>query len=132
MTSPTSGPPEEREIWLQTKHDYDKALAIALLAWPIKANPPEVIDRAAATILNHYRECRRASLPHNHPAAIAQNGKAVEPAPNPCPKCGQSEMYDNRGDKKKARSPDFKCKDPECDHAIWLTPPPRRAKAAAR
>jgi hypothetical protein len=48
--------------------------------------------------------------------------------PDDCPQC-HGEMYDNRGDKKHARSPDFKCKDPECGKAIWLTPPPKGAKA---
>jgi len=60
-----------------------------------------------------------------------QAGKIVRAAeheenpdiPNACPKCG-GEMWDNRTDKKSARSPDFKCKDKDCDHAIWLTPPP--------
>lgn len=37
-----------------------------------------------------------------------------------CPKCGQSEMWDNRFDKKNPKGPDYKCKDPACAHAIWI------------
>jgi len=38
-----------------------------------------------------------------------------------CPKCGQSEMWDNTapGAKKNPKSPDYKCKDQTCGHAIW-------------
>lgn len=40
-----------------------------------------------------------------------------------CPGCG-GEMYDNRGDKPSPRSPDFKCKDPDCEaKPIWLERP---------
>ena len=28
-------------------------------------------------------------------------------------------MWDNRADKKNPKSPDFKCKDKDCGHAIW-------------
>lgn len=37
----------------------------------------------------------------------------------PCPSCGGS-MYDNRLSKRTERTPDFKCKDPDCNKAIWL------------
>jgi hypothetical protein len=30
-------------------------------------------------------------------------------------------MWDNRVGKKNPKSPDYKCKDKECGHAIWLT-----------
>lgn len=36
-----------------------------------------------------------------------------------CPQCN-SEMYDNQGKKRSAKSPDFKCKNQSCGHAIWL------------
>ena len=36
-----------------------------------------------------------------------------------CPKCG-GEMWDNRVDKKNPKSPDYKCKDKNCAHPIWL------------
>lgn len=37
-----------------------------------------------------------------------------------CPACGESDMWDNRENKKNPRGPDLKCKDKSCDHAIWL------------
>lgn len=30
-------------------------------------------------------------------------------------------MWNNINDKKNPNSPDYKCKDKECDHAVWLT-----------
>ena len=117
------------ELWVRVLDDYRKAYTVVERVWP-KDTPPEVRVEATATALNHYRETRRAMLPHNQPQATApsENGHAADPAPDGCPQCG-GEMYDNRGDKKHARSPDFKCKDPECGKAIWLTPPPKGAKA---
>ena len=36
-----------------------------------------------------------------------------------CPECG-GPMWDNREGKKSPKSPDLKCKDKTCDHAVWL------------
>ena len=36
-----------------------------------------------------------------------------------CEKCG-SDMWDNRGNKFTDKTPDFKCKDKECNTAVWL------------
>ncbi len=35
-----------------------------------------------------------------------------------CPKC-EGRMWDNRGDKRNPRAPDFKCRDRRCDGALW-------------
>lgn len=35
-----------------------------------------------------------------------------------CPKCS-GPMWDNRNNKRNPKSPDFKCKNRECGHAIW-------------
>lgn len=48
-----------------------------------------------------------------------------------CPKCQNSEMWDNRFDKKNPKGPDFKCKDPACAHAIWIEKKKPVAKQAA-
>ena len=55
----------------------------------------------------------------------------LDNAPDCCPMCG-GEVWDNRGDKLNERSPDFKCKDKECGHAIWLTPPTPKKRAPKR
>lgn len=49
------------------------------------------------------------------------NGAKTEPAPDvpDCPDCG-GPMWDNRGSKKNPKQPDFKCKDGDCNKAIWL------------
>lgn len=39
-------------------------------------------------------------------------------APDPCPECG-GKMWDN-SDIKKGKAPDYKCKDKNCDGAVWL------------
>ena len=36
-----------------------------------------------------------------------------------CPKCEQGEMWDNRDNKTNPKAPDYKCKDKDCNHAIW-------------
>ena len=36
-----------------------------------------------------------------------------------CPMC-KSDMWDNTVDKKSPKSPDYKCKDKNCGHPIWL------------
>lgn len=38
-----------------------------------------------------------------------------------CPKCG-NEMWNNIGNKRNPRSPDWKCKNRQCGHAIWDEP----------
>ena len=35
-----------------------------------------------------------------------------------CPQCG-GPMWDNRNDKRNPKSPDYKCKNKSCGHAIW-------------
>lgn len=39
-----------------------------------------------------------------------------------CPKCGGG-CWDNRENKRNPKQPDYKCKDQDCNHAIWITPP---------
>lgn len=48
-----------------------------------------------------------------------------------CPQCG-SEMWDNRENKKNPKSPDYKCKDKACAHAIWLDSKKSNGAKAAR
>lgn len=61
-----------------------------------------------------------ASAPRQ--AAAAAIGALAE-VPS-CKKCGGA-MWDNRLDKRNPKAPDFKCKDKNCDGAIWV-----QAKAA--
>jgi hypothetical protein len=43
--------------------------------------------------------------------------------PEMCPKC-DGPMWDNRESKRQPRSPDYRCKDRNCDGSVWLTPKP--------
>jgi hypothetical protein len=50
------------------------------------------------------------------------DSKPAAPEPDDmidCPKCG-GPCFDNRQDKRSPKSPDIKCKDKECGHAVWL------------
>ena len=61
------------------------------------------------------------------------NGAAQAAATNgtpACPKCGGA-MWDNRTSKKNPRAPDFKCKRPDCDGAIWPAKTPSAASPQA-
>ncbi len=41
--------------------------------------------------------------------------------PMQCPDCGGA-MWDNRQTKRNPKQPDFKCKNKQCDKAVWLKP----------
>jgi hypothetical protein len=60
-------------------------------------------------------------------AANQATGSAAgaEVAPK-CPKCG-GPMWDNRSSKRNPKAPDYKCRDKNCDGAIW---PPKQATAS--
>jgi hypothetical protein len=63
-------------------------------------------------------------------------GPSVSPAPNgngtetsvvpACPKCG-GPMWDNRASKRNPKAPDFKCKDKNCEGALW---PPKQSPSS--
>lgn len=127
---------EIREFWNQTKAEYEQALAIATQIWTIN-HPTEALNAVAATLLIHFdkmrenhRRAAERQADRDQRAANRQASSQGKPASGPseapaCEQCG-GEMYDNRQDKKTPRSPDYRCKDQDCGHAVWLTPPPRR------
>lgn len=145
----TSAPPATgpaRELWNQAKAEYEQALAIATQIWTVN-HPPEALNAVTATLLIHFdrlryaaekrgkaeaeqerRRQQQAAAPVSGPAPVAPQTDG--PVPD-CDQCG-GEMYDNRRDKKTPRSPDFRCKDVDCGHAVWLTPPPRGQRSAGR
>lgn len=64
-----------------------------------------------------------------------QERAAVSPVANTdgyqptCPVCDGA-MWDNREGKRNPKAPDFKCKDKECNGAIWLPETPEKGRAA--
>lgn len=46
-----------------------------------------------------------------------------------CPKCNNSEMWDNRVNKRNPKGPDYRCKDKDCGHAIWIDAKPKKGEA---
>jgi hypothetical protein len=54
---------------------------------------------------------------------------STTPVPN-CPTCN-GPMWDNRAKKQSPKSPDFKCKDPKCNKAVWENDKPKAQAAAA-
>lgn len=68
---------------------------------PVKAHPDERVP---------VRQPAKAQAPR----APQADGEMID-----CPNCGGA-MWDNRVNKKNPKGPDLKCKDKECDHAIWL------------
>jgi hypothetical protein len=82
---------------------------------PVEAMAQAVKDAAPRTV-PYEPEPRRSMLDE----LAHQERKDVRDgsAPPTCPQCG-SDMWDNREGKKNPRSPDFKCKDKVCGHAIW-------------
>jgi hypothetical protein len=64
---------------------------------------------------------------HAQPRAEQPTPAATGPVPN-CPKCNGA-MWDNREKKTNPKAPDFKCKNKECDGAVW--PPKDSGNGAA-
>lgn len=56
---------------------------------------------------------------HEDKGSKASNKASGTYASVPCPKC-QGETWDNRTSKTNPKAPDFKCKDRDCDGAIWM------------
>lgn len=59
-----------------------------------------------------HREERKADAPKG--AKAESDGDMIA-----CPECGGA-MWDNRTSKRNPKQPDLKCKDKDCDGAIWL------------
>jgi hypothetical protein len=85
---------------------------------------------------------RRSGTPVQLPRATAPAQASARPSEAPgnaqtetCPKC-EGPMWDNRATKRNPKAPDFKCRDRDCDGAIWppkegkSNTPPRKAKPA--
>lgn len=92
-----------------------------------KADPQGV--GSAITYLRRYSLAALCAVPQEDDDGNAasrtggrQNGQKATGETFHCPDCG-SEMWDNRDDPKASRNggkrPDFKCKDKDCDKAIW-------------
>ncbi len=59
-------------------------------------------------------------------ASPVANADGYQPT---CPVC-DGLMWDNREGKRNPKAPDFKCKDKECNGAIWLPETPEKGRAA--
>jgi hypothetical protein len=128
--------PIERALWASAQEDYTNALKIAVSAWKglNGAAVPEdaVLQSTAATILIHVTKLREQNTRANAQPPVAKaEGAPQQAVPTVCPKCNKSPMWDNRKDKKNPKGPDFKCKDKDCGHPIWLDRKPRKDFAEA-
>jgi hypothetical protein len=60
-------------------------------------------------------------------APSATNGNGTDSSVVPaCPKCG-GPMWDNRSSKRNPKAPDYKCKDKNCEGALW---PPKQGMSS--
>ncbi len=63
---------------------------------------------------------------------VPDRAAAAAPDANPpCPKCGGSDMYDNRTSKRNPKAPDYKCSKSGCSGAIWPAKEPSTPRAKA-
>lgn len=60
-----------------------------------------------------------ASRGNGHEAAAAPRRQPPTQADQKCPKCGGA-MWDNRTSKTNPKAPDYKCKNKECGHGVWV------------
>lgn len=70
-------------------------------------------------------------------SAIREQGGASRSPAGPlaaydfvCPKCGGTDHWDNRENKKNPRGPDFKCKNRNCGEGVWLDSQPQPTQSA--
>jgi hypothetical protein len=100
----------DRELLGRAFHDYEAAVKAARKLWP---NGHEAtIREAAADFLVHVRELRR-----NGNGSVSPIAPPAEPPPA-CPVC-QGPMKDQRAGKR-GNQPDYKCRNRDCDGAVWL------------
>jgi hypothetical protein len=111
---------QERDVLAQAHRDVQAALASARKLWGDEAGE-ETLVRTAEAFLVHLRELRRSDR------AAPPEQSAPSPAPLPlaelprsCPVC-QGPLHDQRATKR-GNQPDLKCRDRNCDGAIWLQP----------
>lgn len=115
-TAPLMETPMKGSHWHKRKAD-DKSTYWMPPQLPSWALPKGEEPVAAEPILND-------DVPDSYePPAMPEMREPAKPAPveRKCPKCG-GPMWDNRFDKRNPRQPDFKCKNKDCDHPVWLTP----------
>jgi hypothetical protein len=72
------------------------------------------------------------AAPQAPPRAMSHAAPSPQPAgfPQKCVKCGGTEFWDNRDRKRTPRSPDFRCKNKDCGHGVWLNSKEENDRAA--
>lgn len=106
-------------------HESGEWLA-GLAGAPLQKNDPQGVG-SAITYLRRYALAALAGIAQEDDDGNAASHHAPRSAPAsnagsdiiPCAKCG-GDMWDNRHDKPSPKSPDLKCKDKACGHAVWL------------
>jgi hypothetical protein len=107
---------DDRELLVQVHRDVEAALASAKKLWAADAGD-ETLMRTAEMFMVHLRELRRNG---RLPASTDEAPPAAAEVPRSCPVC-QGLLRDQRATKR-GNQPDFKCRDRNCDGAIWLEP----------
>ena len=108
---------ERDPIHVETYHDAEAAFTMAGALWKGKQPTPEAFQATVATLMIHMKDIRK--IGHAPAPQPARAPAAAPAAPSGCPKCG-GEMWNNIGNKKNPKGPDFKCKDKDCGEAVWL------------
>lgn len=121
QTTQKPAPPEDPDpdwaLWLRAQDEYGRALTKARAICPQGA-PDHIVHVCARGLLEHFQALRSLKLAMNRQKAKggAQQARPAAQAAIPvpvCPSCTGA-MYDNRGDKKAAGAPDFRCKKKTC------------------
>ena len=97
-----------RARWREVQEGYAAALKLARAAWPADVSPG-IVQAAATTLLEAF-DRRGAPV-----ASAPQNGTAPAVVP-PCPECGGPMAAVTKTNPKQ---PDFRCRDRQCDKAVW-------------
>lgn len=102
------------ELWRYPKSwgevdDYGNVLKVDGVGTPApRASAPSAAPQRASTQSNG-----NGNTQARQPARQQQQGAPARSPVPACPNCG-GEMYDNRGNKRNPKAPDFRCKDKSC------------------
>jgi hypothetical protein len=105
----------------QAAGEYMLALKSAKLAYEkLELDlTPEALNAGAATILIHATKINANGHSAPRPASGDPYANPGDVLPAVCKECG-GDIWDNRGNKKNPKGPDWKCKEASCGAAAWL------------
>lgn len=106
----------EVNLFIRTPEGFDGHLK--LTGVPYRSCIKTVADLSLALLERGFVYSPKAG--GGKPASVPQEEEKSGVGPAPACQFCKGEVWDNRGDKPSAKSPDFKCKKKDCGAAAWI------------